>query len=147
MFVCLHNVIITLFFINNSLILFSHKNLSSDLYIFSFLLPQEKFFFSAKTLQFNLNYSHTRVFTFRLYDCLETESNRCNRTEVLLQGDFRLKSLSIKVKSLMALKQPRQTFWPKRLTPYFFNSSLYLHLLRPKNIFKFVCIVSEKTGK
>ena len=147
MFVCLHNVIITLFFINNSLILFSHKNLSSDLYIFSFLLPQEKFFFSAKTLQFNLNYSHTRVFTFHLYDCLETESNRCNRTEVLLHGDFRLKSLSIKVKSLMALKQPRQIFWPKSLTPYFFNSSLYLHLLRPKNIFKFVCIVSEKTGK
>ena len=137
MFVCLHNVIITLLFINNSLILFSHKNLSSDLYIF----------FSAKTLQFNLNYSHTRVFAFHLYDCLQTESNRCNRTEVLLQGGFRLKSLSIKVKSLMALKQPRQIFWPKSLTPYFFNSSLYLHLLRPKNIFKFVCIVSEKTGK
>ena len=35
----------------------------------TFLLSQEKFFFSAKTVQFNVNYSNTCVFTFHLYDC------------------------------------------------------------------------------
>ena len=42
------------------------------------------------------------MFTFHLYDCQETmlkrpKSNRCNQTEVLLQRDFRLKSLNKKV--------------------------------------------------
>ena len=50
---------------------------------------------------------------------------------------------------LKVLRQPTQKFWPKILTPYFFYSNLYLHFLRPccENIFKFVCIVSEKIGK
>ena len=46
--------------------------------IFFFLLSHLKYFFSAKTLQFNVIYSTTRVFTFHLYDCQETKSNRCN---------------------------------------------------------------------
>ena len=50
---------------------------------------------------------------------------------------------------LKVLWQPRQKFWPKILTPYFFYSNLNLHFLRLccENIFKFVCIVSEKIGK
>ena len=50
---------------------------------------------------------------------------------------------------LKTLRQPSQKFWPKILTPYFFHSNLYLHFLRPpcENIFKIVCIVSEKIGK
>ena len=44
---------------------------------------------------------------------------------------------------------PRQKFWRKFLTPYFFYSNLHLHFLRwcCKNIFKFICIVSENIGK
>ena len=49
------NMFVTLFLIHNSLILFSHKK-SVVIYIFSFPLSQEKFFFSAKTLQFDVNY-------------------------------------------------------------------------------------------
>ena len=41
---------------------FPIKNLS--IYIFFFLLSQEKTFLLAKSLQFNVNYSHTRVSTF-----------------------------------------------------------------------------------
>ena len=42
-----------------------------------------------------------------------------------------------------------QKSWPKILTPYFFYSYLYLHFLRlcSENIFKNVCIISEKIGK
>ena len=42
-----------------------------------------------------------------------------------------------------------QKIWPKILTPYFFYSNLYLTFLRSscENIFKIVCIVSEKIGK
>ena len=44
-------------------------------------MSQEKFFFSAKTLQFNLNYSHTRVYFSAgiHHDCQETKSNTCNQ--------------------------------------------------------------------
>ena len=50
---------------------------------------------------------------------------------------------------LKALKRPRQKFWPKILVPYFLYSNLYLTFLRSccGNIFKIVCIVSEKIGK
>ena len=41
---------------------FPIKNLSSYQYILFFLVPR-KHFFSAKLLQFNVNYSHARVFT------------------------------------------------------------------------------------
>ena len=46
---------------------------------------------------------------------------------------------------LTALGQPSQKILPKILTPQFY-SNLYLHFLRPccENIFKIVCIVSEK---
>ena len=43
--------------IHNSLNLFSHKNLTSYLYILFSLVKEE-------TPQFNVNYSHTRVFYF-----------------------------------------------------------------------------------
>ena len=46
------------------MILFSHKK---SIYIFSFLLYRKKFLFSAKSLRFNVNYSHTRVFTLQLH--------------------------------------------------------------------------------
>ena len=51
--------------------------------------------------------------------------------------------------ALKALRQPRQRFWPKILTSYFFCSNLYLNFLRScyENISKFVCVVSEKIGK
>ena len=47
------------------------------------------------------------------------------------------------------LRQPNQIFWPKIPTLYFFYSNLYQTFLRSfcKNIFKIVCIVSEKIGK
>ena len=50
---------------------------------------------------------------------------------------------------LKALKHSSQKFWPKILTPYFFYSNLYLIFLRSccENIFKIVCIVSEKIEK
>ena len=50
---------------------------------------------------------------------------------------------------LKVLRQPKQNFWPKILTPYFYYSNLYLTFLRSccENIVKIVCIVSEKTGK
>ena len=49
-----------------SLLGFPIKHLT--IYIFSFLLSQEKFLFSAKSFQFNVSYSHThRVFTLQLY--------------------------------------------------------------------------------
>ena len=43
--------------------------------------------------QFNVNYSHTGVFTFHLHIRLsqETKSNKCNQIEVLLRRDFTLK--------------------------------------------------------
>ena len=47
------------------LILFSRKK-SLYLYIL-FSLVQEKFYFSAKSLPFNVNYSHTCVFILQLY--------------------------------------------------------------------------------
>ena len=42
-----------------------------------------------------------------------------------------------------------ETTWLKPLTPYILYSNLYLHFLRShcENIFKIVCIVSEKIGK
>ena len=48
---------------------------------------------------------------------------------------------------LKALRQPNQKFRPKILSSIFY-SNLYLNLLRPscENIFKIVCIVSDKTG-
>ena len=51
--------------------------------------------------------------------------------------------------TLITLRQPGPKFWPKILTPYFFHSNLYLHFLRPcrEDIFKILCIVSEKIGK
>ena len=67
------------------------------IYIFSFLLSQEKFLFLEKTTQFNVNYSNTRVFTFHLYNCQVTKSNRRNQMEALLQRGFRLNSLNKKV--------------------------------------------------
>ena len=50
---------------------------------------------------------------------------------------------------LKARKQPSQIFWPEILTPYLFYSNLYLTFLGSccENIFKIVCIVSEKIGK
>ena len=50
---------------------------------------------------------------------------------------------------LKVLKQPSQKFSPKILTLYFIYSNLYLTILRSccENIFKIVCIVSEKIGK
>ena len=63
--------------VTNWLILFSHKKISLSKY--SFHLSQEKFFFSAKSLQFTVNYSHNRVmcnFTVvHQSDCLETNSS------------------------------------------------------------------------
>ena len=58
--------------------------------------------------------------------------------------DFSTSSLKLKT-----LKEPSQKFWPKILTLYFFHSDLYLTFLRSccENIFKIVCIVSEKIGK
>ena len=62
------NIILKLFFIYyNSVVLFSHKKsvqLSSYIY---FLLIQEKFFFTAKTIQCEL-FTYSRVmFAFHLY--------------------------------------------------------------------------------
>ena len=50
---------------------------------------------------------------------------------------------------LKTMKQPSQKPCPKILTLYFFHSDLYLTFLRSccENIFKIVCIVSEKIGK
>ena len=41
---------------------------------------------------------------------------------------------------LKTLRQPSQKSWPKILTPCFFHSNLYLHILRPRceNIFQIV---------
>ena len=46
--------------------------------------------------EFNVNYSHTVVFTFHLHIRLsqETKSNKYSRIEVFLQRDFRLKDLT-----------------------------------------------------
>ena len=65
------------------------------------------------------------------------------------QISFSGKPRKYKPVSLQMLRQPSKKFWPKILTPYFFYSNLYLHFLRPccENIFKIVCIVSEKIGK
>ena len=77
------NIILALFLIYNSLILFFHKNLSSC----------SKKSFSSQQKQCNMNYSDTRVlFTFICTsDC---QSNTCNQTVVLLQINFRLKFLT-----------------------------------------------------
>ena len=55
-----------------------------QLYISHFLLFQEKFFLTAKT-----------IYTFHL-NCKETKSHTdtCNQTKVLLQKDFKLKVLT-----------------------------------------------------
>ena len=48
--------------------------------------------------------------------------------------------------TLKALRQPRQKF-DQKFNILFFYSNLYLHFLRSccENIFKFVCIVSDKS--
>ena len=70
--------------------------MSSYLYVLFSLVPKN-FFFSAKILQLNVNYSNTIVFTYHLYDSQETESKRWNQTEVLLQRNFRFNSLNKKI--------------------------------------------------
>ena len=88
------NIILTLFLIYNSLILFSHKKsvqLSSYMYYIFFCSKEN---FSSQQKQVNVNYSHTRVlclFFICTSDCQETKSNTCNQIEVLPQRDFRLK--------------------------------------------------------
>ena len=94
MFVCLlhkHNRNI-IFNIGNSLMLFSDKKSGQ----FLFCCPMH-IFFSEKSLQFHVNYSHTRVFTSNLCllficttDSPKTKSNTCNQIEVLLERDFKL---------------------------------------------------------
>ena len=91
MFACLHKDNRNIVFNFNALILFCHKR-SVQLSIYSLVsLVPCKVFFSTKfffNIQFNVNYSNTRVFTFDLYNCQETKSNRCNQIEVLLQMEY-----------------------------------------------------------
>ena len=96
MFVCLlhkHKRNIN-FNIGNLLMLFSDKKSGQ----FLFCCPMH-IFFSKKSLQFHVNYSHTRVLTSNL--CLlficttsnkikKTKSNTCNQIEVFLERDFKL---------------------------------------------------------
>ena len=63
---------------------------------FLFCCPMH-IFFSKKSLQFHVNYSHTRVFTSNLCllficttDSPKTKLNTCNQIEVLLERDFKL---------------------------------------------------------
>ena len=63
-----------------------------------------------------------------------------------------IKFVGLRVKTysyLKALKQPSQKFWSKILTPYFLYINFYLTFLRSccENIFKIICIVSEKIEK
>ena len=86
--------------IHNSLKLyFPIKNLSSYLanyqlsaiYLIFSLVPRKDF--SSQQKQFNVNYSHSRVFICSS-DFQETKSNKCSQIEVLLQRDYRLKVLT-----------------------------------------------------
>ena len=56
------------------------------IYIFSFFLYQEKFNFSAKSLQFNENYSHARVFTLQLY--INRTVKKLNQASLIKQKFF-----------------------------------------------------------
>ena len=91
------NIILTLFLIYNSLILFSHKKsvqFSSYIYYIIFCFTKR---FSSQQKQFNLNYSHTRVLCLLFIwtsGSQETKSNVCNQTKVLLLRYFRLKVLT-----------------------------------------------------
>ena len=87
-----------MFNIYTSLILHSHKK-SARLSMNCLFSCPKKSFSSQQTLQLNVYYSNTLVLTFRLYDCQDTKSNRCNQIEVLLQRDFKLKSLNKKLES------------------------------------------------
>ena len=90
------NIILTLFLIYNSLILFSHKKsvqLSSYIY-YIFSCSQKSF--SSQQKQFNVNYSHTPVLCLLFIctsDCQETKLNTCD-LEIFLQREFRLKILT-----------------------------------------------------
>ena len=90
------NIILTLFLIYNSLILFSHKKsvqLSSYIY-YIFSCSQKSF--SSQKKQFNVNYSHTPVLCLLFIctsHCQETKLNTCD-LEILLQREFRLKVLT-----------------------------------------------------
>ena len=69
--------------IHNSLNLFSHKNLTSYLYILFSLVKEE-------TPKFNVNYSHTRVFYFLfVHQTVKKLNQKVQSIEVLLQRDFR----------------------------------------------------------
>ena len=99
MFVCLHkynrNIIFNIY-LTQQLFHYAIKNVAVFYALFSCGLTQEKKFFLAKTLQFNVNL-HTSLFTFHLHTRLsqETKSNRCNQIiKVFLQRDFRLKVLT-----------------------------------------------------
>ena len=76
------NIILTLFLMYNSLVLFTHKKsvqLSSYIY---YILSCSKKSFSSEQEEFNVNYSTCScvMFTFHLYiDCQETKSNTCNQ--------------------------------------------------------------------
>ena len=72
--------------------LFCHKkSVQLSLGIFSFLSCDLKKHLNFMG-QFNVNYSHTGVFTFHLHIRLsqETKSNKCNQIEILLRRGFRL---------------------------------------------------------
>ena len=97
MFASLHkNTIITLLLIHK-LTNYSFQYTCPAIYILSVLFSQEKVSFSAKVLQFNVNYLQTCVYILvcLLFSCSseykETKSNRCNQIGFLLQRDFRLR--------------------------------------------------------
>ena len=89
------NIIVTLFLIYNSIILFSYKT-SVQLSIHSlFSCPKKSF--SSQQNHFSLMWIiHILVCLLFIFtsDCQETEANKCNQIEVLLLRDFRLKDLT-----------------------------------------------------
>ena len=91
------NIILTLFLMYNSLVLFTHKKsvqLSSYIY---YILSCSKKSFSSEQEEFNVNYSHARVLC-SLFICTSTvkklNQTRAIKIEVLLQKAFRFKVLT-----------------------------------------------------
>ena len=93
--------------------------------------------FSLKQVTRNFIIWGSRIWIFRICKILGKFLNYIN-LEPCSQSSY-----------LKTLRQPSQNFWPKILTPYFFYSNLSLTFLRSccENIFKIVCIVSEKIEK
>ena len=87
------NIIVTFFLILNSLILFSHRKICPAVY-YLFSCPKDSI--SSQQKHFNLMWIIQILYPsvyFSFARLQETKSNMCNQIEVLLQRDFRLKSL------------------------------------------------------